>query len=124
MIVTRKGYTYNPDGFYDRPQITRLPMDIPQRKMDMVINFPILYWRKLFKIFTPDIIWNHIPEVGHLFKNIYTSFDAKSSQLAIINQHHYVIHESLPYPVEQHRAVQFQSMGSSLVDLNIFNSDH
>ena len=74
IIFPRKGFTYKPDGFFDRQQITRIPMDIPQRKMDMVINFPILYWRKLFKIFTPDLIWNHIPEVGHLFRNIYYYF--------------------------------------------------
>lgn len=118
------GFTYTPDGFFNDSHIIRLPMEIPQRKMDMVVNFPISYWRKLFKIFTPDVVWNHVPEVGHLFKNIYTSFDAKTTSLVVFNQHHYVIHPTLPYPIEPYKAVQFQSVGAHLVDLNLFNSDY
>lgn len=118
------GFTYTTDGFFNHPHIIRLPMEMPQRKMDMVVNFPITYWRKLFKIFTPDVVWNHIPEIGHLFKNIYTSFDEKTTSLVVFNQHHYVIHPTLPYPIGPYKAVQFQSYGSYLVDLNIFNSDY
>lgn len=124
VIWPYKNFTYAPDGFFSNPRIIRLPMDIPQRKMDMVVNFPVIYWRQLFKVFTPDIVWNHIPEIGHLFVNLYTSFDSKSTQLGIFNQFHYVIHPTLPYPIELYKSVQFQSIGAHLVSLNLFNSDY
>jgi len=124
LLWPREGFKYYDDGFFNNPQVKRIPIDIPQRKMDSVVHFNILYWRKLFRLFTPDIIWNHIPEQGHLFKNLYTGFDIEMSGPKIINQHHYIIHPTLPYPIDTYRAVQFQSMGSFLVDMNLFNSDY
>lgn len=116
------GFDYVDDGFFHNPQVKRIPIEIPKRKMDSVVHFNTLYWKKVFNAYTPDILWNHIPEQGHLFLNFYTGFDVEMSKINIINQHHYVIHPTLPYPIEPYRAVQFQSFGSYLVTLNIFNS--
>src|SRR3989338_11124231 len=91
----QKGFVYVDDGFFHSKGVKRIPMDIPKRKMDSVIHFNVNYWRKVFENYVPDILWNHAPEQGHLFLNFFTGFDVQMSRLAIINQHHYVIHPTL-----------------------------
>jgi glycosyltransferase involved in cell wall biosynthesis len=124
IAFPKEGFDYVDDGFFHHKQVKRIPIELPKRKMDSVIHFNVMYWRKVFNAYTPDILWNHVPEQGHLFLNFYTGFDVDMSKLNIVNQHHYVIHPSLPYPIDTYRAVQFQSMGSYLVALNIFNSKY
>jgi len=114
-------WVYTEDGFFKNPQIIRIPMEIPTRKMDMVTNWPSNYWRKVFKQFVPDVIWNHSVESTALFRSLLSTF---SSRPPIISQHHYVIHESLPYPSAYMESIRFLQLGSMLGDYNLFNSDH
>lgn len=120
----KDGFVYSDDGFFKHKNIHRVPIEIPKRKMDSVVHFNMNYWRKVFEMYTPDIIWNHVPEVGHLFNNLYTGFDVEMTKPIVFNQHHYVIHHTLPYPIDAYRPIQFQQLGSFMVNLNLFNSDY
>jgi len=67
-------------------------------------------------------IYNQIPEVTGQFKCLDTHF---SSTLSVVNQHHYIYHDSLPYPLKnQMQYVYWQILGDALADVNVFNSQY
>src|SRR4051812_25819279 len=72
-----------------------------------------------------DIIWNHVPEVGDLLKHHVPSYNASGKSI-VVNAHHYVVHRSLPYPVDkdQPHIMLHQLTGSYGVDANVFDSEH
>lgn len=119
------GYVYEDDGFTKLPNVSILPQRISPRKMANAISYNAMWFDRLFRTFGFDAVWCHMPEIaGHLKVANQPTFDTKCRP-AIIAQHHYVIHESLPVPIHTMENVLLaQISGALLADLNIFNSQH
>ena len=116
------GFKYYDDGFFKLPNILRIPQNIPQGKKQNNIHFDTFFIKKVYEEFGPYLIWNQIPEVAPQLKFFTSNYHFVP---CVINQHHYIIHKSLPYPLEQNlHFVYMQLIGDQLADVNLFNSDH
>jgi glycosyltransferase involved in cell wall biosynthesis len=119
-------WTYYNDGLFYLPRVRRLPMRFHPAKMKQVVSFCAFEHGELFNYKTPvDVVWNHVPEIGDLIKHNVASYNP-SGKSAVVNCHHYVIHDSLPYPVEldQLHVMLRQLVGSIPVDAHVVDSDH
>jgi glycosyltransferase involved in cell wall biosynthesis len=118
-----KGWTYTDDPeFWDNPHIIKVPMKVPTGKREYVVHFDTYFWQKIFLKYAPDIVWNQTTEVGHLLKNIIPSFEDKVKPV-VVNQHHYIIHKTIPYAGQQHIKLS-QIIGTKMSDMNVYNSDY
>jgi glycosyltransferase involved in cell wall biosynthesis len=121
-----KDWKYFRDGFFDLPRVKRIPYRFHAGKMKQVVTYDPFQMEQFFDYKVPyDVIWNHVPEVGDLFKHHVPSYNA-SGKSVVVNAHHYVVHDSLPYPVEkdQPHIMLHQLTGSFGVDANVFDSQH
>jgi glycosyltransferase involved in cell wall biosynthesis len=118
---------YYADGFFDHPNIRRTPLYIDSNKMRQVASFDARAWQQLlgFKDGYYDVVWNNAPEVGDTIKYFEPRF-VPNAQPQVVNFHHYVLHDSLNYPVRrtyEHLMVR-QVSAALTVDVNIVNSEH
>ena len=121
-----KDWKYFRDGLFDLPRVRRIPYRFHAGKMKQVVTYDPFQMEQFFDYKRPyDIIWNHVPEIGDLLKHHVPSYNA-SGKSVVVNAHHYVVHDSLPYPVEkdQPHIMLRQLVGSFLVDANVFDSQH
>ena len=121
-----KDWKYFRDGLFDLPRVRRIPYRFHAGKMKQVVTYDPFQMEQFFDYKVPyDIIWNHVPELGDLFKHHVPSYNA-SGKSVVVNAHHYVVHDSLPYPVEkdQPHIMLHQLTGSFGVDANVFDSKH
>lgn len=121
-----KDWKYFRDGLFDLPRVRRIPYRFHAGKMKQVVTYDPFQMEQFFDYKVPyDIIWNHVPEVGDLLKHHVPSYNA-SGKSVVVNAHHYVVHDSLPYPVEkdQPHIMLHQLTGSYGVDANVFDSEH
>ena len=117
-----KHFHYFEDGFFDNPNIIREPYVIPLAKKINNITFDGSFYNKIIEKYCINIIYNQIPEVTGQLKSIDSHF---SSTISVVNQHHYIYHHSLPYPLEnQMQYVYWQIVGDVLADINIYNSEY
>jgi len=116
------GFRYYDDGFFKLPNILRIPLNIPQGKKQNNIHFDTFFIKKIYDHFGPYLIWNQVPELAPQLKYFTSNYHMVPT---LINQHHYIIHKSLPYPLENNlHFVYMQLVGDNVADLNLFNSDH
>lgn len=125
VFPINKGWVYEEEPeFWGQKNIIRLDVNMPISKRDYVVHYDMNYWNKILKKYGVDIIWNNTVEVGHNLPFLVSTFDIKARPI-VINQHHYVIHKSLPYPVESQLNILYsQLISSQIVDINVFNSDY
>ena len=117
-----KHFKYYEDGFFQNPNVIREPYTIPLAKKINNITFDGAFYNKLIEKYCINTIYNQIPEVTGQLKSIDSHF---SSTVNIVNQHHYIYHNSLPYPLEnQMQYVYWQIVGDVLADVNIYNSKY
>ena len=117
-----KGFRYYDDGFFKLPNILRIPHNIPQGKKQNNIHFDTFFIKKIYDTYGPYLIWNQIPELAPQLKYFMANFHMVPT---VINQHHYILHESLPYPLEPNLHFVFMQLcGDYCADVNLFNSDH
>lgn len=123
-------FPYNPpfkyvrDGFFDNPQVIRIPKYHERAKRHNNISFDAKFWMKLYKEYPPDLIYNNVVEYGHLLKLLFPGF-TKTAHPPVVNHHHYTIHKSLPYPLfDQMHLYYSQIISSILVDFNVFQTSH
>ncbi len=119
-------WKYYKDGFFDHPNIKRTPMYIHPKKMLQVVSFESREWMEVldYKRNYYDVIWNHIPEIGDILKFSSPTYDDYGKN-RVINFHYYILHRSLPYPIDKAYAhiVAKQLTGSIFGDVNVFISD-
>ncbi len=121
-----KDWSYYKDGFFDLPNVRRVPMRFHPSKMKQVVSFCAFEHGEYFDYKYPvDVVWNHVPEIGDLIKNNVATYNP-SGKSAVVNAHHYVIHDSLPYPIEldQSHVMLRQLVGCFNVDAHVFDSRH
>jgi len=117
-----KHFKYFEDGFFDNPKVERIPYKIPLAKKINNITFDGEWYKDVIEKYNIAIVYNQIPEVTGQLKCIDTHFQ---SNISVVNQHHYIYHDSLPYTLEgQMQYVYWQILGDVLADENIFNSKY
>ena len=117
-----KNFKYHEDGFFENMNVLRVPYIIPLSKKINNITFDGSFYNNIVEKYGINTIYNQIPEVTGQLKCLDTHF---SSNLTVINQHHYIYHDSLPYPLKnQMQYVYWQILGDALADVNIFNSNY
>lgn len=117
-----KGFNYYRDGFFDNRNILRIPKRYPLSKKQNNMDFDSTFYMDINKKYGVSIIWNHIPEVGGHLRYLLDCF---TWHWIVVNQHHYIIHKSLPYPIDSSmQYVYMQLVGDQMVDWNLFNSNH
>lgn len=90
-----------------------------------VLGFYPESFKQLENDFAPTIYWMHqVESAQQISSGYYQSFN-RSSAPAVIAQHHYIIHESLPYPMKQLLPRLWAQMGGTIAsDRVILNSQH
>lgn len=121
----KSGYSYDDDGFFRLPTVTRIPQRISPRKMANAISFSAWWYDEVFRRLAFDAVWTNLPEIaGPLTFAGYGSADPAGRPL-IVAAHNYVIHETLPIAHDcQDHVKRAQVTGATLANVNIFNSDH
>jgi len=115
-------FKYYEDGLFQNPNVVRVPYVIPLAKKINNITFDGAFFNRVVEQYGVGLIYNQIPEVTGQLKSLDSHF---SSTIPIINQHHYIYHDSLPYPLEnQMQYVYWQILGDVLADVNIYNSKY
>ncbi len=117
-----KHFKYYEDGLFDNPNIERIPYQIPLAKKLNNITFNGEWYKDVVEKYSISTIYNQIPEVTGQLKCLDTHF---ASNINVINQHHWIHHESLPYAMQnQMQWVYWQIIGDVLADVNIYNSNY
>jgi glycosyltransferase involved in cell wall biosynthesis len=122
---SKSGYKYDYDGLFDQPNVTRIAQHISTRKFANAVSYDASWYDELFRSYGFDLILCNLVEVsGHLRLAGERGFD-DTSRPVVVASHHYMIHESLPYPFDSMENVALaQVAGGILADYNIFNSQH
>jgi glycosyltransferase involved in cell wall biosynthesis len=122
---SQSGYKYADDGTFALPNVTRVPMRISPRKMANAISYDATWYDQLYRKIGIDAVICNLPEIAGHLKHAGECAYYPAARPIIFAGHHYVIHESLPYPFHamEHVAAA-QVMGALQADWNIFNSDH
>lgn len=117
-----KHFDYYEDGFFDNPNIERVPYTIPLAKKINNITFDGEWYKDTIEKYSIATVYNQIPEVTGQLKCLDTHF---LSTINVVNQHHYIYHDSLPYPLKnQMQYIYWQILGDVLADANIYNSEY
>lgn len=122
---SNREWTYYKDGFFDDPRIIRVPILLPEGKVHNSVQYDSGYWQVLVDKFPPDVIWTQVVEIAHLLKYARDCYEDRARPV-IIAQHHYVVHKSLPYPVDtqQPHVMIVQLIAALMADINVFNSEY
>lgn len=119
------GFKYEPDGLFNLPNVTRVPQRIPPKKMSSAVNFDSGYYDLLYRRIGFDLVLcNLVESAANLVVAGEGSFEPKARPI-VVAAHHYVIHDSLPYPFDRMANVAWAQIGGGLfADHNVFNSAH
>lgn len=121
-----KDFFYYRDGLFDLPNVRRVPLRFHPAKIKQVASFCAFEHGAIFDYKEPvDVVLNYAPEVGDLIRHQIATYNP-SGKPAVVNVHQYVVHDSLPYPVEldQSHILLRQLVGSFNIDANVFDSKH
>lgn len=97
----------------------------PTSKRNQVIWFEPELMRNICNEFGIQLIFNNVVEQGHNLKQMYAPMD-RAYEMKVINYHHYNIHPSFGENTYQtmQNILLHQLIGSQLVDVNYFHSEH
>jgi glycosyltransferase involved in cell wall biosynthesis len=117
-------WRYVDDGLQsDRVKFVPWPYDSAMRSS--VLGFDPVRFKQIEERYCPTIYWLHQVESGAFMDGGYKGSFSIINRPTLVAQHHYVIHKSLPYPLDGLFARRWLQTGGSLcADAVIFNSDH
>jgi glycosyltransferase involved in cell wall biosynthesis len=125
LFPNNSEWTYLPDGFFNNPQIIRIPLFMPTAKKQMVIHFDTkFFYDTLMSFYAFDVFLNNVVEATNQIMSMQQTF-TKDAMFRLINQHHYVIHSDLPYAstdLGDRGLTLSQLSGTVLAGRNVFNS--
>lgn len=120
------GYKYEDDGFFQRNRyVVRVPQRISPRKQSNAVSYDGFFYDRLFRNVAFDAVWcNLVESAGHVKYAGHSTYESRSRPF-IVATHNYVIHETLPYPVESMLDTLLQQLhGAMLADANVFISEY
>jgi len=116
------GFRYYDDGFFRSQNVLRIPIKLPQGKRQNNMHFDSNFVSKIYENFGVFVVWNQIPEIAPQLKYLLSNYQLQPS---IINQHHYIIHKTLPYPIQTDlHFIYMHLIGDHLANVNVFNSEY
>lgn len=121
MVFPSGAKVPEPDLF--KHNIFPITKRLPSGKRKMCSNFDAQFFWNMDKEIPFDFVFNQVVEVGHLIKGTLRSKPEKH-ETPVINQHHYVIHPTLPEYAHLDFLEIAQAAGSLLADVNVFNSKY
>ena len=116
---------YTPDGLISE-KIKLIKWPYQDGMMNSIRHFDVNRWREIERDFSPTVYWLHQVEMcSQLSGGGIDSNYADMSLPTLVAQHHYIIHKSLPYPLESQTPRRLlQTVGTIAADRVVFNSDH
>lgn len=120
----RDKWRYHPDGFVtDRIKLIPWPYDTAM--LSSVTGFDVERWYDIERYHGPTMYWLHQVESGPFLHGGYHHSYAVASQPAMIAQHHYIIHQSLPYPTDTLFSRLWLQIGGAMASERVvYNSRH
>lgn len=116
---------YVPDDLSSHPRIQFLSWKYDTNARTGVMGFDPERYAHIDLRYGPTSYYLHAIEMGAALYGGYKQASNNMSRPVIIAQHHYVIHDSLPYAFEFMRSRLWYQMGGALMaDRAIYNSDH
>lgn len=117
-------WVYYDDGMQtDKIRFISWPYDTAMRSS--VLGFDAARFGVIENACAPSLYWVHQVEMAGALKGGYRESFSVSGQPGIISQHHYIIHESLPYPVTSMESRRlYQMSGTIASDIIVYNSRH
>ena len=117
-----KEWIYYHDEFFNNKQILRYPFYFPTKRHRSVVQYDIKVWDRLFKLYTPDVLWMHAVEISHNLKKYFDQV-SEQNEAYVLNHHHYIVHKSLPYAINKDLNVLYNQLVSAvLASQNTFYS--
>lgn len=113
------------DSFFDERRVIRWPWPYDTAMRSSVLGFDPMSFKELEDRVGPTLYWLHQVESGTFIYGGYRFAFNVASRPAIVAQHHYIIHRSLPYTYEgMFPRLWLQIGGSLTADLVVLNSVH
>ena len=110
---------------FDLTRITLVPWRFDSAMRMGVLNFNSQDFKAIDLQFFPTIFWLHQVEIGTFISRGAIGSFADASLPAVVAQHHYIIHKSLPYEIADQFARRWLQMGGSIAaDCVVLNSYH
>jgi glycosyltransferase involved in cell wall biosynthesis len=116
-------WRYKDDGLFSSDRIIRYPWPYDTAMRSSVTAFDPKRFKKIETTFAPTMYWLHQVESGTMMEGGYSGSWNLRAKPAIVAQHHYIIDDSLPYPVMFPR-LWLQMGGSFAANKIILNSEH
>jgi len=121
----KSGFKYDDDGFFKLSNVTRIPQRLNPRRHGGAVHYDSLWYDRLMKTTAIDIVWCNLVEMAGNIKHAGEATYNDTFKPVVIAHHHYVVHESLPYPIEAMENIRWMQLtGAVNADANIFHSDH
>jgi glycosyltransferase involved in cell wall biosynthesis len=126
LFPSNIGWKYKNDGFFEehKENVLRIPFYISVNKKEMVTHFNVDDWQRINQKYAYDVFINNTPEITSQFIPLFQAVTPEGTPF-VVNQHHYVIHNDLPYAMTDfgdRGIIMLQIAGSMSAHMNIFNS--
>jgi glycosyltransferase involved in cell wall biosynthesis len=116
---------YNDGGGFFTDRIVPYPWPYDTAVRTGAIGFDPDRFKELDLRMAPTVYWLHQVETGLFMKGGYRQSFNESARPRIVCGHHFVIHKSLPYPLEGMLPRMWLQLGGAMAaDVNVFNSQH
>tara|TARA_B100000700_G_scaffold21372_1_gene20774 strand:+ start:2862 stop:4259 length:1398 start_codon:yes stop_codon:yes gene_type:complete len=121
--LSGQSWKWQDDGLFDHPRIFRYPWSYPTGMRQGVMAFDPQRFKMLEKDVAPTMYWLHQVEMGiYLYGGYAQTFGKFRPRL--IAQHHYIIHPSLPYPMDAMLNRQWMQIGGSIASNKVVCNSH
>jgi glycosyltransferase involved in cell wall biosynthesis len=118
----RDKWRWTDDGLFTG-NIFRFPWPYNTSMRMGVLDFSTQRFGELEDMVAPTVYWLHQVEAGAAIEGGFTGSFNKSARPAVVAQHHYIIHKSLPYPAAFSR-LWYQMGGTIAAHKVVLNSNH
>lgn len=112
-------WRWQDDGFFRHSRIKAVPWPYDTAMRTSVLGFDPVAFKAIEDQYAPTLYWLHQVEAGPNMAYGYYQSISQSSIPAMVAQHHYIIHSSLPYPVETLFPRRWAQVGGSVVSHQI-----
>lgn len=119
------GWRWQDDGMLRHPRVVKFGWPYDTAMRSSVLGFDPKRFGVLDDLYAPTIYWLHQAESGSQMMGGYRQSFNTSGRPFMVVQHHYIIHDSLPYPFEGLFPRLWQQVGGTIAaDRVVLNSRH
>lgn len=113
------------DKLFNDERVIRYPWPYPTAMQDCIRHFDVHAFHQLEADYSPTLYWMHqVEAAAQIVQGTVQSFSHISNP-AVVAQHHYIIHKSLPAPMfANHTRRLLQTIGTIAAHRVVLNSEH